>query len=86
MLVEEGRLYQQVYTPAIRARYVSPQEVDGLDELKLAVIDTPDCSVSSQFDELNEGDLSIVSVSTSDFSKAISMLYKGDVDILAIPA
>ena len=57
-----------------------------MDELKLAVIDTPDCSVSSQFDELNEGDLSIASVSASDFSKAISMLSKGDVDILAIPA
>ena len=57
-----------------------------MDELRLAVIDTPDCSVSSQFDELNEGDLSIASVSTSDFSKAISMLSKGDVDILAIPA
>lgn len=57
-----------------------------MDELRLAVIDTPDCSVSSQFDELNEGDLDIASVPASDFSRAISMLSKGDVDILAIPA
>ena len=84
--VDKGRIYQQVYTPAVRARYVSPQEVDELDELRLAFIDTPDCSVSEQFDELDDEGLSVKDVSVSDFEEAISMLSNGDVDLLAIPA
>ncbi|MBR84956.1 MAG: hypothetical protein CMA85_03325, partial [Euryarchaeota archaeon] len=60
--------------------------MDELDELKLAIIDTPDCSVSSQFNEFDEEGLSLTSVSVSDFTRAISMLSEGDVDMLAIPA
>lgn len=84
--VDKGRIYQQVYTPAVRARYVSPQEVDELDELRLAFIDTPDCSVSEQFDEFDDEGLSVKDVSASDFEEAISMLSNGDVDLLAMPA
>ena len=75
-----------MYTPAVRARYVSPQEVDELDELRLAFIDTPDCSVSEQFDEFDDEGLSVKDVSASDFVEAISMLSNGDVDLLAMPA
>jgi len=86
VLLEEGRIYQQVYTRPKRARYVLPLEVDGLDELKLAIIDTPDCSVTPQFEEFNEEGLSLTSISATDFSHAISMLSEGDVDMLAMPA
>jgi len=54
--------------------------------MRLAVIDTPDCSVTSQFQELDEEDLSLASVPVSDFTQAISMLSEGDVDMLAMPA
>ena len=86
MLFEEGRIYQQVYTRPIRARYVPPMEVDGLDELKLAIIDTPDCSVTSQFEEFDEQEFDLTSVSATAFSQAISMLSEGDADMLAMPA
>ena len=86
MVFEEGRLYQQVYTRPIRARYVPPMEVDGLDELKLAFIDTPDCSVTSQFEEFDEQEFDLTSVSATAFSQAISMLSEGDADMLAMPA
>lgn len=86
MLLEEGRIYQQVYTRPKRARYVLPLEVDGLDELKLAIIDTPDCSVTSQFEEFDEQEFDLTSVSATDFSQAISMLSGGDADMLAMPA
>ena len=62
MLLEEGRIYQQVYTRPKRARYVLPLEVDGLDELKLAIIDTPDCSVTPQFEEFDEEGLILTSI------------------------
>jgi len=60
--------------------------VDGLDELKLSIIDTPDCSVTSQFEEFDDEGISLTSVSASDFTRGISMLSEGDVDILAMPA
>jgi len=57
-----------------------------LDELKLAVIDTPDCSVGSQFGEFDEEGISLTNIPASDFTQAISMLSEGDVDMLAMPA
>lgn len=60
--------------------------MDGLDELKLALIDTPDCSVTSQFEEFEDEGLRLTSVFASDFAQAIGMLSEGDVDMLAMPA
>ena len=57
-----------------------------MDELKLSIIDTPDCSVTSQFEEFDDEGISLTSVSASDFTRGISMLSEGDVDILAMPA
>ena len=57
-----------------------------MDELRLAFIDTPDCSFSEQFDEFDDEGLSVKDISSSDFKEAISMLSGGDVDLLAMPA
>jgi len=57
-----------------------------LDELKLAIIDTPDCSVSSQFEEFDDEGLHLTSFSATDFTQAIGMLSEGDADMLAMPA
>ncbi|MFL2493981.1 MAG: hypothetical protein ACJ0HH_04460 [Candidatus Thalassarchaeum sp.] len=57
-----------------------------MDELGLAFIDTPDCSVSEQFDEFDHEGLNVKRVSVSDFTEAINMLSNGDVDMLAMPS
>ncbi len=57
-----------------------------MDELRLAIIDTPDCPVTSQFEEFDDEGLSLTSVPVSDLAQAIGMLSEGDVDMLAMPA
>ena len=57
-----------------------------MDELRLAIIDTPDCPVTSQFEDFDDEGLILTSVPVSDLAQAIGMLSEGNADMLAMPA